>query len=232
MKRRLLVELDTLLDTRLGTLLKMDPTIIDKVLSDGYRDRVEDNWTSYGINMEDYQRLYEQRDEETLKRSRPTHAIAMLARVVEAIMEESVKSPEISGVSIDLNFHPYRLSKEIVAEIVETVRFQLNDTVDITAVILSNETLTPEYIDLHYDAIVLYDFNAWIVEHAEALKERQIPTVVFMTPAIYRNQVDTEGAYIEELKTKVSAFAALEMVMTQYLHLQMNDTRYFSLIEL
>ncbi len=68
MREVILIELDALLDTRLGTISLMDEALARKMLDLDYPNRISDefNLLSDEIDMSVYNRAYADRDIETL----------------------------------------------------------------------------------------------------------------------------------------------------------------------
>lgn len=233
MKRRLYVELDGLLDTRLATLILLDETQALKALESGYRTRDSDDWSKLGLSVQEgaYADRYRNRDGETLKAARPTGAVPMINRMVNAFTEMTTKTPFVEKVSLDVNFWPYHVTDDVRLEILAAIKHMVGQTVDVDSVFFSPSDLSPELIDRSWDGVILYDFNTWLAIHEGALREKPIPTVAFMVPALYANRPPKPGEAVVDELGEISPFAALEMVLTEYLMLHVMDVKYFSLID-
>lgn len=233
MSRRLYVELDGLLDTRLATLILLDETQALAALDAGYRERVSDEWARLGLGLpqDQYEKRYRQRDVNTLKAARPTGAIPMINRMVHAFGEMATKTPFTEKVTLDVNFWPYSVSEDVRVEILSAVKLMIGTEVEVDSVHLAPEQLNPELIDRSWDGVVMYDFNQWLGLHEGALRKHPIVSIPFMVPMLYANRVPAEGeTEIEELG-EVSPFAALEMVLSEYVMLHVMDVKYFSFVD-
>jgi hypothetical protein len=92
--------------------------------------------------------------------------------------------------------------------------------------------MTPGLIDRSWDGVMMYDFNTWLVKQEERLKTTQIPTIPFIVPALYANAVPTPEETVVEDLGEVDPFAALEMVLAEYVMLHMVEPKFFSLVDL
>ena len=84
MKHLVLIELDVLFDTRIGTLSKFGDDVAIEVLENGYRSRITDDISAFTkkITNEQFKEAYRNRDKETLKLSRMTNFIFTLRNIV------------------------------------------------------------------------------------------------------------------------------------------------------
>ena len=234
MKRRIYVSLDDLLDTRLATLIRLDEQLAGEVIECGYRDRVSDRWQELGVDVDQdaYERLYADRDGETLAIARPTNAVLMIHEMTAELEKLAVNTPMVDGITLDVNLWPYRMSQQVIDEVLNAIRFNLSPTVSVDSVFFSPQELTPELIDRSWDGLLMYDFNGWLTHHHEALMNKRMPRVSFIAPTLFANKTPTEDEVTFDGMGAVSPFAALEISLTEYLMLQMVDARYFSLVDL
>jgi hypothetical protein len=105
------------------------------------------------------------------------------------------------------------------------------DTI-VTVVDMAPSEITPMFLDRHYSAMILYNFDEWLGLHHEQLIQSPIPTVTIIAPALYLDKKPTEIDLKVDGTDVVSAFAALEMALIEYMSLTIMDAKYFSLIEL
>lgn len=234
MRQCLLVELDCLLDTRLGTLIKMDESVAEKVVQSNYQVRDSDRWNELvsDVEQEDYDYLYRKRDVETLKLSKLTSMIPMLGKMVADIQESALNDIEDDRVQIHINSHPYKLSKLDQEALKDALLFHLGGVVELTFVNIPLIGLMPDMIGDTYDGVILYDIDSWLKKHQGALMENRIPGVVFMCPAIYFNEKPNADQLREEIGEDVTPFQAIEMVLSEYMSLRLIDVSNFSLIKL
>lgn len=234
MNQNILVSLDALLDTRLGTLFRLGQDRAESVLFNGYRDRDSDRWGDLGteIDQQAYQQAYRQRDVETLKVSRPTAIAPVINQITNALGKAAIKAPIVERIRVDVNVYPYRMTDELKAMIAGAVNEWVSVDTLVDVVDIPPSEITPRYLDRHYAAVILYDFDEWLNHQHEALIECPIPTITIIAPALYANERPTEKDMRVEGTEITSAFAALEMSLLEYMSLTIMDAKYFSLIEL
>jgi hypothetical protein len=141
-------------------------------------------------------------------------------------------TPFVSEITVDVNFWPYRISEEVRLEILSAVSIMVSGSVKVDSVWFSPEEMSPGLIDRSWDGLLMYDFNKWLMVNQEKLIEKRIPTIPFICPALYSHSVpDPKDTRVEELG-EVDPFAALEMLLTEYLMLHMVEPKFFSLVDL
>lgn len=139
MKRRLYVELDGLLDTRLATLILLDEAEAAKALDLGYRTRLSDDWVKLGLAVDQatYDERYRLRDRKTLQAARPTGIVPMVHQLVGALGKMADNTPFVEAVTLDINFWPYQVSEAERQEILTAVSFSVGDCTDRFSLLLS-----------------------------------------------------------------------------------------------
>lgn len=229
------VTLDSLLDTRLGTLIYLDEQEAARVFDCGYYQRTSDDWSALGlnINQSEYQRVYENRSEggHILSLSKITNAVALVVHMADELEEQAKTTPFNDKTRIEVNTYPYLFSAELCDTFARALGIYFPDSVEITTTRVSTKELTPSHIDEYYDMFVIYDFNEWLQEHYEKLRARPIPSTLALAPALYHNQIPDDEELKDEQGNTICPFAALEYVLTPMLSLSLADVRYFSLIE-
>jgi hypothetical protein len=106
------VDLDCLLDTRLGTLAKINPELASNALMNGYHERDEDIFE--GVGVEDYRKAYEARDVDTLTLSVITGMFSFLHECVLAAFKRIQIDGIFDAIQLEVNYWPYELDDEEV----------------------------------------------------------------------------------------------------------------------
>lgn len=235
MSQRLYVELDCLLDTRLATLIHLNESWASQVVQEDYRERRSDNWQHLGVDVpwETYQAAYSARDGDVLKLAKLTNLAPLLNHITNELEKNIQNAPMVGRVEVEVNLYPYVCAEPVQAAIRDAVQYMLSSDAMVTVTYLPLETLTPTQIDHRWDAVVQYDFNAWLNQHHTALKAKPLPRILFISPALLLPEVSpTEEIYVEGISTPLSPFAALEMQLVDYVSLRLLDAKYFSLVSL
>lgn len=230
--KRFLVELDCLLDTRLGTLEHYSPPIAYTVYQNpDYFKRDWDNWEGLskgGITNNKFWELYAQRDVEVLSKSRPTSILGFLGKITKELDMARITSPEVEHIQVDVNVFPYELS--------ETEKDQLRTLVfhycalgtEVNVVSLSLKSITPQLLKERYDGLILYEFDNWFTHHVNTLNHVLIPRHAVFAPALY---IKDPAELLEETPEEfldISPFAQFEMALIERISLELLNAKEFS----
>lgn len=223
--QRLLIGLDVLLDTRLATLNRLNPEYPKKVLGANYGRRMGDFWEDYIPNFprEDYNKLWENRDDETLKQSGPTAYIARMMEDSAIMVEASANHPHVDGVEIVINTYPYYLTDEKRDELKEIIHEFCSAQVSVKITRIPLEELTPKRIRGNYVQFVLYSFDEWFKLHHEELLANPMPSVVCVAPALFFNKPEQATGIdpLTEVSTGLMEFLSVEWVTSDYVSLNL-----------
>lgn len=178
------VELDCLLDTRMGCLSQISDALASSVLMNGYHQRDSDVF--FGVDMALFKERYAARDVETLSRSIYTNIVTYLQDCVMSGIEENAKGGQHSGYKITVNVHPYDLNDKEKESIEKALIYQLHELADVSVICESPVFLTPKLIKNKYLMMIMYDFEPWLEIHAKALEETRIPGVSFVAPGLFK----------------------------------------------
>ena len=180
---RIMITLDSLLDTRLGVIAQKYPQRVEKLLTGrNYFDRLQDRFP--GITHEEFTALYKKRDEETLKNSMMTNITLLMGSFVKSAANDVLSGKDPTAMIFDINIHPYELDEETKQDLIGALEFHIGDAPQYNIVSYSNESLTPEVCKDRYAVMVMYDFADWMRKHAEAFKETRMPNMVIYAPRI------------------------------------------------
>lgn len=225
------VELDALLDTRMGTLARMSDDLALKTLQAGYHHRDTDVFEL--ADMKTYHALYAQRDSETLSKSMCTGLLPEMKRLVGVLTEQAISRPYYGRPKIVVNLHPYSesLTSEDKDEMLKALAVWLDGTsaeVEFTSV--SQQSLTPALCKAQgFAGMILYHFNEWMDCHAQAFKTTRLGDITLFGPAIYSVR-PTDDELAREIKEAMHPFRAAEMLASPLINLQLIDVSFFSLI--
>lgn len=184
----MLVELDSILDTRQGTLAKFGTEAYVKALTHGYYSRPSDHFV--GIDPKEYFRLYRERDAVTLSMSTITHCVSVLKDFVKRVNIISASSPINKRPRIEVNTYPYNPPDKVLELLKKGLGVLINDSFDIGFVRYSPKDLHYDLVKFTYDHMVMYDIGPWLEAQAEDWKRRNrgLPDVTVITPALYHTQ--------------------------------------------
>ncbi len=232
--KRLLVELDCLLDTRLGTIERLHPPSAAKLyLGEAYYQREIDDWaglTEGVVSQAAFDESYKARDPKTLELSRPTRMLGFLSRLTRELDMAKITAPDVEKVEVTINVYPYQLTKR-EREILETLVYSYCSLgTEVTTTSLTYKEITPARMRDQYDGVILYEFDRWFSLHAKELNTVLIPRNTLFAPALYIKPPEELFKEAPEEFEGISPFAQLEMSMIERLGLELLRPREFSIL--
>lgn len=222
-------ELDTLLDSRLGTIARLSDTLAIRVLDSGYHARETDEFPF--IDMQAYRALYAQRDIETLAFSGCTAVMQLLRQLVSVTAEQAVTRPFHTGARVYVNLHPYHFTSEEKDELQKAIAVWLSGIpAEVEFVSISMQSLTPEQCKaMNLAAMFMYDFGAWMEMQAKAFETNRLNDVTVFSPALY-STLPTEEQQAQMEEQVGNLFHAMQMLASPLIDLKLLPVSEFSVI--
>lgn len=227
-KQNLLINLDSLLDTRLGVIYQRFPKRFRKLSLEAYTNRPHNRiWDIIGCTKEVWMSQWGLRDLGALESSRPTNLLLDLKNIIVSRYIQGKTSPVHCPLELTINIWPYQLDKSVAQGVIDAVRQWTFDDMLIKTVYISPTDLTPEHIKSHYQSLFLEDWVEWMTIHTNALKVTKLPVVVFNIPRYLHDEREelVEAAF----KNDVDPFAQLKRYLSDTMSLEWLDTRLFTL---
>lgn len=236
------VWLDVLLDTRMGTLDRVDPEAAVRVLKSGtYHERLSDRFE--GVDMDRYRELYAQRDRETLQRSAPTEGFVLVQQLVKLLRDQAVEmnSPYRGNPKVVVNTYPYQLSSEELDELGKSIAVRLGGLVPVELTRISDAELSPAFVKANFIMLVMYEYDPWMSLHYNVdpskipLKELMkmfLKEVTIFSPAIYFKDPPDEDTVKKLMKETNHPLVETEMLANTLVGLHLVDVSFFSLMRL
>jgi|SRR6185312_5341776 len=195
----ILIGLDEVLDTRLGTIGLLSGEAAKQCLSSKqYFERETDEFD--GVNMIEYKIRYAERDLAVLKNSVMTSAIFHLRDLLRQLKKQAVTTPNHDGVQVTVNLYPYPLSEEEKEELRRVLLERLNggaslrvsgkDLVSIEFIYKKPEELTPAHCKASYGAMYMYNPWTWLNHFykPETFEtEVRLPEVIIYAPRLFHD---------------------------------------------
>lgn len=209
-------ELDAILDTRMGTLLHIDPQCTERVLKGGYLTRDRDVFPD--IDRQVFKNRYSKRDQYTLRTSMLTPIVGYLNDFVRYTFEMHIKTPISKEPRIMINTYPYKLTKQEIDMIMAAIYASIGRMAIVEPVYMTYEQITPSFLKSNTSIIALYDPYEWLEVHSknENLKRDSCPLVTMLGPLMFRNLDET--IKIEEfqqaLEIHARPFVDLQLLMS------------------
>lgn len=224
--------LDSWLDTRLGTLGKIDTKLAVKALNSGYRERFVDEFP--GISREEFKKAYEQRDIETLKMSVVTNVSILMRMFIKESLAIAVQQRHINRLNIDVNIWPYKFEDdlELVHTLMACIRTHVYENAVVRIISAHPSALTPEVAKENYQLMVMYDWREWLEMHKGYFEKRGIPSVSLIAPQLFVERPPTPEEQREfGTGPEGDVFAITERTMAPLLRLKFMPASLFSIID-
>ena len=240
MREVILIELDALLDTRLGTISLMDEALARKMLDLDYPNRISDEFNLLldEIDMSVYNKAYADRDIETLYYSAPTDITLFLNQLINNLIRDGVKgNPQFEGVDVQINTYPYQLTKELEDEFATCIAASLRLDIDVKLVYHSYKDMTTDFIVANkWTFMVMYNFAQWFKSVFGNLSTppRCTPRTVVLAPMLVGCVKDVLGELEKEIpcKARASPFDAMQIAMADVIGVRFLPVADFSLVGL
>lgn len=215
----LLIDLDAMLDTRMGTLVGMDVNISKVLPIATYRNRTKDDWTELTggvVTTEMFNEHYAKRDIKTLRNSVITGLIPIVITYIDSLTARFFRGVNVKSVSIDINTYPYTLPGPIAEAFKNCLRVLVPTYVSVGIGCVSPEEMTPDFLKNNYSGWVTYEFHPWLEMHQDALLVRPINEVSVIIPKLFINELG-DGV---DMFNDMDKHGLLEMTMEDFIHIE------------
>lgn len=223
-----LIDLDALLDTRMGVLCARFPSQVPAVDLEAYVNRNTNNLPKlFNVNKNEWDAAWASRDLSALKHSHATSLSKTLSRLLAPHKVRGDVSPIHDRLHLLVNYWPYKLTEELQQEFTIAIAELTTEGTLVSMVSHAPKDLTPSFIDKRYQAMVLYDYLPWLDAQKEALGETRIPRVVVYTQGVI---IDDDPEMLENIKREsIDPFVRLKQHLAEYFSVQWWKPGYFSL---
>ena len=184
---RILVPVDALLDTRMGTASRLDPKAIVDLLDNDYSHRKSNDLArlTERFTSAEYWQLWQNRDMDTLRQSLVSHFPDVLKTM---ILQHTIDTLERGGsglTMVKINLHPYNFESPDEQALLSIMAELLPDDVELELCRVSIEQLTPRWLrEERLDAFVVLDFVEWFQKQCDNLLCHPIPGIECFCPEL------------------------------------------------
>lgn len=225
------LDLDTVLDTVMGTLAKMGTEHAVTALNSGrYHKRMIDEFDN--IPKTTFREAYAQRDVDTLKLSVLTNMVFFLRRLIKDSLISSIIHQRVEKMCFTVNVYPYNFDDpDLVEMLIACIRFHTYSTSSIRIVSIPDEELTPEYCESNFQIMIRYGWVNWVDKHKAFFEKKGIPGVTVVVPEIFYDAVPTQDDIQRLDLKKKSPFRMTEEVVAPLFRLKHMPVSLFSIHE-
>ena len=243
MKHILMIELDVLLDTRLGVINQYNEEVAIEVLTNGWMTRQSNVISQFTdkITDEEYEELWNTRNASVLPYSRMSNFIVELNDQVEQLKEQIIMdSGRIKEAGIVINTYPYtELTEEELVGIIEAVSERIGKVIPIRV-----SCYSPRELDLPFfkhRGILTYIVNDWTLWMNEAMAVDKgqdalvcNPKLNIIAPKLLNKMSDIENITQSDKETmgNLDVFGVLQVYWAPVFGIQFCPVELMSLIDL
>jgi len=219
----ILVDVDTIMDTRLPLVFMMSPDIGRTILKDGsYVNRKKNNFKT--ISSDVFNTLYRNRKKELLTFATPTHILSLIKSQYGDFKNNELYIDSDIKPTIYLNTYPYTFNS-VEAQNFEFMIQKYIPDANVKTINLSNIELTPEWLHNNIKIVFKYDILDWIEYHTAKgnLVNRPLLDVCVIGPALITGVISSRTITKDTFNSLISAVSTV-------IDLSIIDVSYFSAV--
>lgn len=224
-KQGIYVDIDSLLDTRFGTLVGMGQEVLIGVLDNGYFQRRAE--TFYGVEKEVFDEAYKKRDKSVLAQSVITKVLGFVNELVREMNTQAIQTPFHTGPKIYINTYPYELNDSEAAVILKAVVKVTNQLSDVILIHKEPKALTPQYCDSNFAVMFMYDYAPFLEAQGEAFVQKRCPSLSVFVPGIYFVREPTAEELSSALETRMHPIKEMELISAPMIGLKLYEIELF-----
>lgn len=222
--KKLLVNLDTLLDTRLGALISINPDFAYDISSkDTYYNRQLDEFSSDKLgtlNKDIFKNFHTKNKQLCLRNSIKTKMPRFIFELLNTLSILNVDNPNKFATDVVINTAGFDLSQEQINVLCLNVSSQLLDKFNVTAQSIPDSELTVDLIKEKFFAMIMYDYTAWMQCHTNTLKDSALRDVRLYIPRLkFIRELSDDEREIFKGKT-VDEFDIMQLALCSFIQLQ------------
>lgn len=229
---KILVDLDCILDTRLGVAETLQPGLVNILLGNDWAQRTRDNiiWELGNFTEAEYKEAYGRRDYKVLAKSLRTGVPSFIDHeLTEFTFTQDVDKGEIS-YAVNVNIFPYLLSKAEADELIRTVLIMIPSVSKVDLYSIDPRGLTGDWlVNAGYTHYYTYDINSWLKRHSQKVIMSPVPRLSVIGPRLRENELDELSDKEKELAMTISPWESMEQSFSLYLMLRYIDVAHFCL---
>ncbi len=222
----LLVDLDSLFDTRLAILDLLDPLLGAHALQNGYLDREDNNFAYCPLAL--FNELYAKRDNEVLGRSMMTQVKTVVIDFIKDANTKYKTSKTQAYPSVYINVWPYQISQDAAGELLAPFHKAVDGKVHIHLINMAPADITPAICKERFSHIIMYDFMTWLMAVGQTGQLQQCPLneITLIAPRLYPSGKPSDED--NQSRNEVEPHACAELYFSPYIKLELYVAKLFS----
>jgi hypothetical protein len=222
--KKIYVDLASLLDIRLGTLITLDADFAFSVSSDpAYYTREHDQFYTPEQGMlskENYLALQQRFPDLIVRNALVTQVPSFVQQLCISLTEKAVESPHVGLIEIEVNTYPHVFNDDEVTSLLSACIHHFSEHFSIQIVTRPLSNLDMAYVAERYYAMVMYNPSDWINLHQRQLQKGKFKDLTLYCPRINHGRAfnDEERYELQEKGTDI--YHVLQTVMAPILRLE------------
>lgn len=220
----IMVDLDSLFDTRLGTLITyMYDDLVTIFSRDLYRNRLDDSFNKQ-IDKDLFYSYYDKRDKKVLFNSTLSLLPDIIQDFIVNIQVHESSSPYNYEPHLVINCYPYDLTDDEVNNISEGVFQYFKGKISVELVNMNLESITTRFIRENVTVLVMYEYHRWldIQTNLEGFNKLSCADTTLIAPRMFFNKLPDTQAKSDEI------FKHLETISKPFINLELLPSMFFS----
>jgi len=215
----ILIDLDSVLDTRHPTIYALDPDTAEQVVSNNtYKNRVKDEFGN--ISNDIFNFFYKKRSKDILTLALPTPMIKQLNEYCVASYSAAVMSKDECKAILYVNTYPYVLNDIETSNIVDIFDSVIDVCMDIEVIYIPDSELTPSRVNNMCSVFIKYNFLEWIEYHSttRTLYKSGLLDVACIAPALANGcmkAIDISNKDFEFITDGLRLYTNLALIKTE-----------------
>lgn len=219
------VELDCLLDTRLGAIKRISEEAGRSLLSSGnYYDRAHDElWRLTDISERMFKEVYYNRDHTVLRESRSTLVYKLINGTLDEQKDKFLRNIDGSSGAVTVNVFPFDLTDSFKDAIELCVaNLLIYPTVDVIREDPKN--LPPKRLSDNFEHAFIYNFEEYMGLHYRDIPNNPGLPIVIHSPALGRG----ENPHLADYETIIDGLASISEGLLGYLNISFEPVWNYS----
>lgn len=230
-ERNILIMLDCLLDTRQGTLLKINPDVAFEITSkQAYHARDNDEFVSekYGpLSTELFKSVYEKFKQEIIFNSVKTKMYLFLQELIDGYIKMAQKLPHVGVTTIEINLHPFVFTEDQVEMIMRSMIAHIGNSAAIRIVNFDILQMSLSDVANKYESIIMYNPTEWLNSKHNDLKKGILKDTVLYLPRLNMVRALTDKEKKEISKDIQDIYKFTEMLFSGFIRIKYIPTECY-----
>lgn len=236
-KQRFLIDLDTMVDTRLGIVKQHWPKRLtaDRLEEYHARDHVR-VWDIFSIDEEEYKKAYDARDVETLTYSFGTQLAHVLRAIITTSVLKAETNPHIAQIEVSLNTFHYKLDRNVTNQFISVLRdilmvddIKVSKEIVTQAVEVDINNMSAAELRKDYEGMIIYDLVDWVSKTNKLTAEKPAPTFTVYYAALLTD--DSEESRRQITEDNVNPFKIVRIELARHFMADGLDAELFNIVK-